>query len=101
MSFDLLFEMLNPHSFVVTTVASDEPHDTFIFGLKWELGMSPFVSALTAVAVFIIGVKIVRILFKDDREPIRDSNKTHNWKNALSLQGVSIYLPTNLQYIQK
>lgn len=57
-----------------------------------EFGLSPIVTAVTAVVVFILGVKIVRVVFNDVRGPIKEATKTHNWKNTTSFQGVLYFI---------
>lgn len=57
-------------------------------GLQWEADITPFLSAVTAVAVFFIGVKVVRMLISDERAVINDGSKAHSWRSTTILQGV-------------
>lgn len=76
------FRFFNASSFIVNS--SD-------LGLHYEFSLPPVVSVATAVTIFILGVKIVRAVFADDRELIKDSSKVHSWKNVATFQGV-LYL---------
>ena len=58
------------------------------FGYRWETDIAPILSAVTAVAVFFLGVKVVRMLISDENAVIRDGNKAHSWKSTTILQGV-------------
>ncbi|KAK6623888.1 hypothetical protein RUM44_010744 [Polyplax serrata] len=80
------FRFFNASSFIVNS--SD-------LGLHYEFSLPPVVSVATAVTIFILGVKIVRAVFADDRELIKDSSKVHSWKNVATFQGGCISLQSN------
>ncbi|KAL0278644.1 UNVERIFIED_CONTAM: hypothetical protein PYX00_000407 [Menopon gallinae] len=52
--------------------------------LQWEFEITPLMSALTALAVFIIGLRVVRIILTDG---ITLKDSTHSWKTTTSCTG--------------
>lgn len=87
---------INSYSFGIG-ITNSESHLIMSDSLmQWEFEITPLMSAITAVVVFVIGLRVARIIITDGIT-IKDS--THSWKNTTSCNGVLLLISNWLEFL--